>query len=100
MGEIASLIDYTEAGMDTELKIKQLEEELRHEQEMRRLQGGRMDAYDRSFAAIHATLDVVTSRLAVITEIQHEFTISQGKTDSMLRDLIQAITRDHSNGKS
>jgi uncharacterized protein YajQ (UPF0234 family) len=75
-----------------EWRIKQLEEELRHEVAMRELQGQRLDTHDTSIAAVNATLAVVATRLDQLAAIQTQ-------TAKMLQDLIQAITRDHSNGK-
>ena len=82
-----------------EWRIKQLEEELRHEVAMRALQGDRLDAHDQSIDAIRATLDVVATRLDGVTVRLDQLAIMQTKTESMLQDLIRAITAEHSNGK-
>lgn len=76
-----------------ELRIKQLEEELRHEQAMRLLQGQRLDTHDDSLAAVRATLDVVGTRL-------DQLAVMQTKTESMLQNLIQILTKEHANGKA
>jgi hypothetical protein len=85
--------------VDAEWKIKQLEEEARHEHAMRLLHGQRLDTHDEGFGHIQRTLDAVAGRLQEITQIQQQFAIDQAKTELMLRELIQAITREHSNGK-
>ena len=85
--------------MDYDWRIKQLEEETRHEKAMRELHAGHLDAHDRSFAAIKDTLETVRRRLEEITQIQLQFAVDQAKTDMMLRDLIGTIAREHSNGK-
>ncbi len=85
--------------MTQEQRTRQLEEEMRHEQEMRRLQGERLDAHDASFAAVRTTLDIVGTRLDQITIRLEQIAEMQAKTESMLQDLIRAITTEHKNGK-
>jgi hypothetical protein len=84
--------------MTNEQKLAQITEEMRHEQAMRRLQGDRLDSHDLSLAAIRATLDAVASRLDQTSMLVQQLTVSQAQTEAMLRDLIQAIAHDHSNG--
>jgi len=85
--------------MDYDWKIKQLEEEVRHEKAMRELHRNHLDAHDRSIMAVDATLEAIKLRLEEITGIQKQFAVDQAKTDMMLRDLISTIAREHSNGK-
>jgi len=85
--------------MTQEQRIKVLEEEMRHEQEMRRIRGERLDAHDASFAFVRDTLDVVGVRLDKLTVHLEQIAEMQAKTEGMLQDLIQAITRTHGNGK-
>jgi hypothetical protein len=89
-----------------EWRIKQLEEETRHETAMRQLQGQRLDAHDASIGTVISTLasvasrlDSVAIRLDELTGRMNELAAMQAQTGKMLQDLIQAITRDHSNGK-
>jgi hypothetical protein len=82
-----------------ELRIKQLEEESRHEHAMRLLQAERLDAHDASLEGIRATLDVVGVRLDEASKLMAQLAVSQTKTDAMLKDLIRAITAEHPNGK-
>jgi hypothetical protein len=77
--------------MDYEWKIKQLEEELRHEHAMRELQGSRLDAHDRSF-------DAIREIQAKTEQMLQDLTAKQTKTEGMLQDLIRAITAERSNG--
>jgi polysaccharide pyruvyl transferase WcaK-like protein len=74
--------------MDYEWKIKQLEEEARHEKAMRELQGTRLDAHDRSIAAIHEILDRTERNIEALS-------VSQSQTSGMLKDLmaVQAETQ-------
>jgi len=74
--------------MDYEWKIKQLEEEARHEKAMRELQGARLDAHDRSVAAIHEMLDRTERNIEALS-------VSQSQTNGMLKDLmaVQAETQ-------
>ena len=67
--------------MDYEWKIKQLEEEARHEKAMRELQGARLDAHDRSVAAIHEILDRTERNIEALS-------VSQSQTNGMLKDLM------------
>jgi hypothetical protein len=85
--------------MDNDWKLKQLEEEVRHEKAMRELHAGHLDAHDRSFAAIHDTLSTVATRLDEITVLLNQTAVSQAKTEMMLQDLIATIAREHGNGK-
>jgi len=76
-----------------EVRIKQLEEESRHEHAMRLLQGGRIDAHD-------VTLDRVGIQFEQIGVQIKELVVAQAKTEAMLQDLIRVIAREHSNGGS
>jgi hypothetical protein len=75
-----------------EWRLKQLEEEIRHEKEMRALQGARIDTHQDWLLSINATLDTVGARLNLISEMQKQ-------TEAMLQNLIQALAREHKNGK-
>lgn len=86
--------------MNSEQRIRQLEEEMRHEQEMRRLQGDRLDAHDASLSHVSTLLETITSRLDLTTMAIDQLVASQAKTEAMLQNLIEAITRDHSNGSA
>jgi nucleoside-triphosphatase THEP1 len=88
-----------EGKMTPEFRIKLLEEEMRHEVAMRALQGQRLDAHDVSISAITSTLAVIATRLDAVTVKIDELATMQHKTEKMIQDLIQAMTRDHSNGK-
>jgi len=74
--------------MGYEWKIKQLEEEARHEKAMRELQGTRLDAHDRRIAAIHEILDRTERNIEALS-------VSQSQTDGMLKELmaVQAETQ-------
>lgn len=78
--------------MDYELKIKALEEDIRHWNTLKELHGGRLDANDRSIAAIHEIISRVELQL-------ERNAIQQGETDRMLKDLIAALTASRPNGK-
>ena len=82
-----------------EWKLKQMEEELRHEQAMRALARERLDAHDRSLDAVQAILDGVARHLEETGRRLDQVAVQQAKTESMLQDLIRAITREHTNGK-
>lgn len=77
--------------MDTEWKIKQLEEEARHEKAMRELQGTRLDAHDRSIAAIHEILDRTERNIEALAA-------AQLITEKMLQAFIESLGRA-GNGK-
>ena len=72
--------------MDYEQRIKQLEQDVRHEQVMRRIMGDRLDAHDLSLGAVRQ----------ILTEIAH----SQQRTQEQLEQLTELLVRNHSNGKS
>jgi hypothetical protein len=84
--------------MDHEIRIRQLEEEIRHEQAMRHLQGDRLDAHDLSVASLDAILQVVGTRLDQVSEKLAEVAELQAQNAAAIRDLTQAIIRDRSNG--
>jgi hypothetical protein len=85
--------------MDDDWRIKQLEEETRHEKAMRELHAGHLDAHDRSFAAIKDTLETVRRRLEETSQIVKDLAIAQSRTEMALANLIDTIVREHSNGK-
>jgi hypothetical protein len=66
---------------------------------MRELHDQPLDTHDRSFEAIHGSLETIGLRLEEITQIQKQFAVDQAKTDMMLRDLVSAIAQERSNGK-
>jgi len=76
--------------MDYEWKLKQLEEEARHEKAMRELQGGRLDAHDRSIAAISAILERTEKNIEALVA-------AQLVTEQMLQGLIKSLSAG--NGK-
>jgi hypothetical protein len=80
-------------------KLKQLEEQIRHEREMRVLQGSRIDTHQDWLTGVNATLDVVATRLDVVGSRLEELSASQLRTEEMLQNLIQVLTREHTNGK-
>jgi len=86
--------------MDLDWKIKQLEENLRHEQEMRKLQGDRLDTHDQHFAQLHLTLTEITNTINETNRLVAQLAVEQTKTEMMLQNLIQTIAREHTNGKS
>lgn len=63
--------------MDYEQKIKALEEDIRHWRTLKELHDERLNAHDRSIAAIH--------------EILAESARIQAETGRMLQDLIKAL---------
>jgi hypothetical protein len=75
-----------------DIKLKQLEEEIRHEREMRALQGERIDTHQDWLERVNRTLDVVAARLDEVAEMHKQ-------TETMFQNLIQILTREHSNGK-
>jgi predicted transcriptional regulator len=85
--------------MDDEVKIRQLEEQLRHEKTMRKLQADRLDTHDQSFDHVISGFDAIQRNLEEIVQVQKQFAVDQAKTDSMLRDLIAALTKTGGNGK-
>jgi hypothetical protein len=89
-----------------EWKLKQMDEELRHEQAMRKLQSERLDSHDASFDHCITAFDRIRASLEEIVQVQKQFAVDhaifaeeQAKTDSMLRDLIAALTNTGGNGK-
>jgi len=78
--------------MYEELRIKQLEEEMRHEQAMAKLRAERMDAHDRSINALRELMGELTINVAKLQE-------ETAKTQTMLQSLIQILAAEHSNGK-
>lgn len=98
--------------MDTEWKLKQLEEEARHEKAMRELQGNRLDAHDRSIAAIHEILDRTERNIertdqnvqALSVDVKalagdvKELTAAVVETQKMLQVFIESLGRG-GNGK-
>jgi hypothetical protein len=83
-----------------DLKIKQLEEEIRHEKEMRTLQGQRIDTHQSWLEGVNATLAVVGTRLDMLGVRLEALAASQEKTEAMLQNLIQTLAREHTNGKA
>jgi hypothetical protein len=78
--------------MDNDWKIKQLQEEARHEHAMRELQGNRLDTHDSSISAIQVILERTETNIEALTA-------SQTVTQKMLQDLIALLTRTNTNGK-
>jgi hypothetical protein len=74
--------------MDAEWKIKQLEEEARHEKAMRELQGTRLDAHDRSIAAIREILERTEKNIEALS-------VAQSSSDGMLKELAAAQMDTH-----
>jgi hypothetical protein len=85
--------------MDYERKIKQIEEETRHENAMRLLQAEHLDAHDTSIAAIQKILERTEKNIETLTADVISLTASQTATQQMLKDLIAAMAREHTNGK-
>lgn len=84
--------------MDTEWKIKLLEEELRHEQAMRQLHGNRLDAHDRSITAIHEILDRTERNIEALSTDLKALTAAVAETQKMLQVFIESLGRS-GNGK-
>lgn len=70
--------------VDYEQRIKQLEDDMRHEQSMRKIMGERLDAHDISFGAVKQII-VETERIVQ-------------KTAENLEKLTALLLRTHSNG--
>jgi len=85
--------------MDFEQKIKQLEEDFRHEYALRELQGNRLDTHDIHLTVVNATLDRIATQLSLVADRQTKITEQQFKTEKMLQDLIEALTKPGGNGK-
>ena len=79
--------------MYEELRIKQLEEEMRHEQAMAKLRAERLDAHDRSIDTLRELMRDLTENVGKLQE-------ETAKTQTMLQSLIQLIAAEHSNGHS
>ena len=87
--------------VDQELRLRALEEEQRHHEAMRRLQGDRLDAHDRSIAAIAGVA-------ADIKQIAVEFGTLNARLAAIdarlvaveirLDKLIDVLRKDHTNG--
>jgi hypothetical protein len=84
--------------MDYETRIKVLEEEMRHERALSELRGQRLDAHDASFNSIREIL-------LHTAEIQEKFALDLAKLEVdlaelrvIVRDLVQAITAERSDG--
>ena len=77
--------------MDYEWKIKQLEEEARHEKAMRELQGDRLDTHDHSIGLILGMLERTAKNVEVMSELQIA-------TQIMLQDLIKLMIKPGTNG--
>ena len=84
--------------MDFEWKIKQLEEEARHEKAMRELQGTRLDAHDRSIAAIAEILERTEQNIEAMSAGLKDLTAAQVETQKMLQVFIESL-RLGANGK-
>ena len=84
--------------MDYEWKIKQLEEEVRHEKAMRELQGTRLDTHDRSIAAIREILERTVQNIEAMSAGLKDLTAVQAETQKMLQVFIESLTRG-GNGK-
>ena len=84
--------------MDAEWKIKQLEEEARHEKAMRELQGTRLDAHDRSIAAIHKILERTEKNIEALDGALKELAAAQMDTHKILQVFIESLGRG-GNGK-
>ena len=78
--------------MDYEFKLRQVEEEARHEKAMRKLQGERLDAHDSTIAAIQLILERTERNIEALT-------VTQTVTEQKLQNLIDLIAREHTNGK-
>ncbi|MBZ5619769.1 MAG: hypothetical protein LAQ69_13745 [Acidobacteriia bacterium] len=85
--------------MDYDWKIKQLEEEARHEKAMRELQSNRLDTHDRSIAAIQIILERTEKNIEATDKNIASLTASQEVTQKMLQDLIALLTKANINGK-
>ena len=77
--------------MTFEQRLEKVEEAVRHEREMRRLNDARLDAHDTSFDAIRQILDEA-ARIVKDTAAQ------QQRTDAMVNELVQALLRGRQNG--
>lgn len=88
------------ALMDYEQRIKELEEGLRHEQAQRRLMTQHLDAHDTSLMAVkQIQLDTAQMQLKTEASLQ-QLEAAQLKTEAMLQNLIELLTRSHTNGGS
>jgi len=74
-----------------ELRLKILEEDVRHEQAISKLRGERLDAHDTS---IEGLKDLMGELTVNVVKLQEE----TAKTQAMLQSLIQIIAAEHSNG--
>jgi len=85
--------------MDYEHRIKLLKEEMRHERAIAELHGQRLDAHDASFNSIREILKETArsqQQFAVdIARLEQDL----AHTQSMVQDLIRAITADRSTDK-
>jgi hypothetical protein len=86
--------------MDYDWRIRQLEEEARHEKAMREIHASDLDVHDRGISAIDASLAAIGSRLEEITAVQMKAAVEQAKTEKMLQDLTALLTRTNANGKN
>ena len=55
--------------------------------------------HDQSFDHVLAGFDKIRESLEEITLVQKQFAVDQAKTESMLQDLIAALTKSGTNGK-
>jgi len=85
--------------MDIEFKLKQIEEEARHEKAMREFHSTHLDAHDSSIAAIQVILERTEKNIDALTIDVSALAVSQKHTDKMLQDLIALLTRENTNGK-
>ena len=72
---------------------------MRHEREMWLLQSQRIDTHDESLDHVISGFEKIRENLEQITLVQKQFAVDQAKTDSMLRELIAALTKTGGNGK-
>jgi len=84
--------------MDYEHRIKLLEEEMRLMRFLSDLRNDRLDAHDRSFGAIREILRSTAENLDRLEVNLARLEADLAQTQSMVRDLVQAITAERSNG--
>ena len=78
--------------MDYDQRIKQLEDEVRHEREMRLIHATHLSALDSSNAYIR-------EMLADTVKVVKDTAVNLYKLELEVSNLVRAITKDHSNGQ-
>lgn len=83
---------YTEAMIDYEFTIRRIEKELAHYREMQKFEQAHLDAHDTS---IHALSTIMSRMEENQQEIQNDLRI----ITKNIKDLTEALLRQHKNGK-